>query len=80
MDELYSHPRIIIEILVAYWLFSAIVASMPDPPSESFWYKWIYGALHLFAGNMKTFADSKLKSLETTTETHTVEVKETKKP
>lgn len=71
MDDLLGHPRIILEVLAAYWLFSAIVTSMPKPPSGSFWYSWIYDALHIFAGNVSKFADSKIQALESTTVTVT---------
>lgn len=66
MDELFAHPTVILKVLAVYWAFSAIVSSMPDPPQGSFWYKWIYGALHAFAGNISKFAESKIRSLETT--------------
>jgi len=64
MDELFAHPKVILEVLIAYWLFSAFVTSMPPPEVGSFWYKWIYDLLHLFAGSVKKFADSKIQSLE----------------
>ncbi len=67
MDELFGHPKVILEVLVAYWLFSAIVTSMPEPPSDAFWYKWLYGTLHIFAGNVSAFAASKIQSLENST-------------
>lgn len=66
MEELLAHPKVILEVLVAYWLFSAVVSGMPDPPADSFWYKWAYATLHTFAGNLKQFADSKTQSLEST--------------
>jgi len=67
MDELFQHPKVILEVLVAYWAFSAVVSGMPDPPEGSFFYKWLYATLHAFAGNLKQFADSKIQSLEKTT-------------
>lgn len=67
MNELFQHPRIILEVLVAYWGFSAIVSGMPEPPSTAFWYRWLYATLHAFAGNLKQFADSRIQSLSQTT-------------
>lgn len=75
MNELAQHPRLIFEVLVAYWTVSAIVTSMPEPSKSNYWGTWIYGALHLFVGSMKTFADSRLQSL---TQTTTVKVEEIK--
>lgn len=72
MDELLKHPRIVFEVLIAYWAFSAIVTGMPKPSASSFWGTWIYDTLHLFAGSVKQFADSKLQAMETTTVTSTV--------
>ncbi len=71
MSELTQHPRVILEVLVAYWAFSAIVSGMPDPPTGAFYYKWLYATLHAFAGNLRQFADSKLQSLESVTVTKT---------
>ncbi len=65
MDELFAHPKVILEVLIAYWAFSAIVSGMPDPPEGSFYYKWAYATLHAFAGNLTKFAESKIQSLET---------------
>lgn len=65
MNELMQHPKLIIEVLVAYWAFSAIVTGMPKPQG-GFWYPWIYDTLHLFAGSVKTFADSRISTLTTT--------------
>ena len=63
MNELLQHPRVIIEAIVVYWLFSAVVGSMPKPPATSYWGTWLYGALHLFAGNLAKFAEAKLQAL-----------------
>ena len=65
MNELFQHPKVILEVIVAYWAFSAIISGMPDPPQGSFYYKWAYATLHAFAGNLKKFADSKIQTLET---------------
>ena len=65
MDELLQHPKLIIEVMFAYWAFSALVSGMPDPPTGSFWYRWAYATLHTFAGNLKQFADSRISTLET---------------
>lgn len=67
MNELAQHPKLILEVLAAYWLFSAIVTSMPVPPKDSFWYLWLYGALHAFAGDVSKFAASKIAALESST-------------
>lgn len=67
MNDLIAHPKIIFEVLVAYWAFSAVVSGMPDPPLDSFYYKWLYATLHAFAGNLKQFADNKIEALEQTT-------------
>lgn len=65
MDELLQHPKIILQVLIAYWAFNAFVSGMPDPPAGSFWYKWAYATLHAFAGNIRQFADSRIQTLET---------------
>lgn len=80
MDELLQHPKLILEVLAAYWLFSAVVTSMPPPPSGSFWYSWLYGSLHVFAGSIKMFADSKIQALESTTVTVTKQTEKQEKP
>jgi hypothetical protein len=32
-------------------IFSWVVSAMP-PPNGSIWYKWLYGVLHMAAGNL----------------------------
>ena len=66
MSELLQHPKLIAEVLFIYWAFSAIVTGMPKPKPESFWGNWIYDSLHLFAGSVKQFADSRVQTLTTT--------------
>lgn len=80
MDELFQHPKIILEVLVAYWGFSAVVSGMPDPPTDSFFYKWLYATLHAFAGNLKQFADSKIQTLSQTTVTKVQQIQAPDKP
>ncbi len=81
MDELFQHPKLIIEVLAAYWIVSAVVTSMPRPSASSYWGTWAYDALHLFVGSIKTFADSKISTLTQTAATGektVVKVEETK--
>lgn len=63
MNELAQHPKLILEVLIAYWAFSAIVTGMPKPPENSYWATWVYDTLHLFAGSVKQFADSKMQAI-----------------
>lgn len=37
--------------LVAAWLVSNLVATLPNPRPEERWYGWLYNFLHLSAGN-----------------------------
>lgn len=81
MNELFQHPKLIFEVLAAYWAFSALVSGMPDPPQGSFFYAWLYHSLHAFAGNLTKFADSKIQAMTSTTTTVKVEEsKTTEKP
>lgn len=66
MNELMQHPKVVLEVLAAYWAFSAIVTGMPKPSPTSYWGTWVYDTLHLFAGSVKQFADSKIQSIQTT--------------
>jgi hypothetical protein len=54
VSEALQHPRLILEVLVAYWAFSALVSGMPKPKSDDsqFWYGWLYTSLHTFAGSL----------------------------
>jgi hypothetical protein len=47
--------------VVVYWIFSAAVSSMPDPPAggES-GYQWLFRFLHTLAGNLTTAFGSKI--------------------
>lgn len=76
MSELGQHPKLIFEVMAAYWAFSAIVSGMPDPPPGSFFYMWLYHSLHAFAGNLTKFAESKMQATSSTTTT--VKIEETK--
>lgn len=80
IDELAKHPKLIFEVLAIYWGFSAVVSGMPQPPTGSFWYSWLYTSLHMFAGNISKFADAKLQSLETNTVTVTKKVETSPEP
>ncbi len=66
MNDLLHNPIVVIKVLGIYWAFSAIVSSMPKPKESSYWGTWLYGALHLFAGSIGKFADSRISSLTTT--------------
>jgi hypothetical protein len=54
VSEALQHPRLILEVLVAYWAFSALVSGMPKPKEDNsqFWYGWLYTSLHTFAGSL----------------------------
>ena len=82
MNGVLAHPQIVTaaEVMIAYWAFSAFVSGMPAPPPGAFWYAWLYSTLHMFAGNLRQFADSKIQSLETTVTTKTTSVDPTKEP
>lgn len=67
MNDLMGHPKLILEVVVAYWAFSALVSGMPVPPVGAFWYAWLYATLHAFAGNLAKVADAKIQSLENST-------------
>ena len=46
---------------VTYWIFSAAVSAMPDPPSNgSRGYLWMYRFLHTLAGNIGTAFKGKI--------------------
>jgi hypothetical protein len=46
--------------VAAYWLYSAGVSSMPEPVATSGGgYKWLYGFLHVLAGNLDKLASLK---------------------
>lgn len=78
MNELLQHPRVVIEVVLAYWAFSAIVTGMPKPRDSNFWGTWIYDTLHLFVGSVKQFADKKIQTLTEETTTTTVAKTEVK--
>lgn len=58
--ELTKHPKPIIEILLMYWGFSALVSGMPMPDStKTNWlasplYQWAFTSLHTLSGSIKT--------------------------
>ena len=54
LDVLVKHPRVVIEIFLGYWVFSAVVSGMPSPKPEQFWYNWLYTTAHTLAGSLKT--------------------------
>lgn len=66
MSEIMQHPRLVVEVLAAYWAFSAIVTGMPKPSPNSYWGNWVYDSLHLFAGAVKQFADTRIQTMSTT--------------
>lgn len=48
------------DALVAYYVFSAIVSSMPDPrPDASIAYSWAYHALHALSGDLSQYIGSR---------------------
>jgi hypothetical protein len=51
-----SNP-IVWKLVVAYWLFSAAVDSLPQPNGNKF-YQWLYAFLHSLAGNVKRAAQT----------------------
>jgi hypothetical protein len=47
--------------LVAYWIFSAAVSSMPDPPAGgAAGYSWLFRFCHTVAGNLTTAFGSRI--------------------
>ena len=51
--------------VVLYWIFSAAVSSMPEPPSNgSAAYLWFYRFCHTTAGNIATAFGSKINGLK----------------
>lgn len=51
MNILHEHPTLV--VIGAYFVFSAFVGSMPQPPANSgMGYVWLYGFLHILAGNI----------------------------
>ena len=45
--------RIFWEVILGYWIFSAIVSGMPMPKvNSSAGYVWAFRSLHTFAGNL----------------------------
>lgn len=51
--------------VVLYWIFSAAVSSMPEPPSNgSEVYLWFYRFCHTSAGNIATAFGSKIPGLK----------------
>ena len=50
--------------IIAYWIFSAAVSSLPDPgPSDGRGYKWLFGFLNKIAGNIFGVVGSKIPGL-----------------
>lgn len=54
IDVILKHPRVIFEIFLGYWIFSAAVSGMPLPKEDQFWYNWLYTSAHTLAGSLKT--------------------------
>jgi hypothetical protein len=51
--------------VVIYWIFSAAVSSMPDPPAGgTSGYLWLFRFLHSVAGNITTAFGSKIPGLK----------------
>jgi hypothetical protein len=51
--------------LIAYWIFSAAVSSMPDPGSnDKPGYLWLYRFCHTTAGNISNVVESRLSRLK----------------
>ena len=51
--------------VVAYWIFSAAVSSLPDPPpGGSPGYLWLFRFLHTVAGNITTALGSRIPGLK----------------
>ncbi len=52
-------------LMMAYWLFSAAVSSMPEPGSNSSaGYLWFYRFCHTMAGNITTVFSNKIPGLK----------------
>jgi len=48
------------DALIAFYIFSAFVSSMPDPPpNASLAYTWLYGALHALSGDLSQYIGSR---------------------
>lgn len=49
--------RIFWEVILGYWIFSAIVGGMPTPKvNSSEMYIWAFRSLHIFSGNLNRAA------------------------
>lgn len=49
------------EVLIGYFLFSAIVSGMPEPvPSSGVFYRWAYQSLHVLSGDLSTVLGSRI--------------------
>ena len=54
--------------VAAYWIFSAAVSSMPDPPATggaASGYLWLFRFLHTVAGNITTAFGSRIPGVKT---------------
>ena len=48
------------DALILFYVFSAFVSSMPDPPpTASVAYVWLYGALHALSGDLSQYIGSR---------------------
>lgn len=51
--------------VVAYWIFSAAISSMPEPvPNDSPAYLWLYRFLHTTAGNITTALGGRIPGMK----------------
>jgi len=57
IEFLQAHP--FWSAVVAYWIYNAIVDSLPDPNGSKL-YRFIYAFLHKIAGNLSVAFSSKI--------------------
>jgi hypothetical protein len=51
-----------------YWIFSAAVSAMPEPkPGDAGGYAWLYGFVHILAGNLTTAFGNRITALKIVT-------------
>lgn len=56
LSELLA-SRIFWEVILGYWIFSAVVGGMPTPKQgSSEIYIWAFRSLHIFSGNLNRAA------------------------
>jgi len=58
--ETFLANHSIVDTVVLFWVFSAIVNNLPEPTdTSSGWYRWLYGFLTTLAGHLKDMIDAR---------------------